>query len=582
MKLREFLIVTWYLILVTRSETVKNDRESLLRKAAEQLERLAPYRREIVADNQGEVDLSNSPEIWRFPEDQNRLDEIKSDADQRGSPWLVISDILSAEQDATKKTDDEKLVTIDVIADPKYNAMMQERIKRGFDIGSAGLLTSIAGGLLSGVASASSSSAGKAIAGSSQSAFSAPVYGAPAVEHTYSYVEKPFGPWDFKKAIFGTLFQALKAIGGGVLALKGQLVKGGGYLLAGKSKVVTKAGDVITSFGKSLAASALVEPKPYPPETYYDHPPVPNIGHDANYPGSTNSDDYSETHNDYSSHHIYGVPSDDTSQGGLLIVTPTKSDLDDHNDQRTNVVTQEKPDLSKLEESFGGPAKGSAVTNLLNSVPKGSVGLKDETVDQDNSKVNPYPPVQHPASTYGTPNYGNTVQNYASGQEHTQQQPQLSSHHHFPYLDDPNLSNQQNVVYPPLQYPASPSASYDSSKLPYNDDGETSVYASLSIDTEPQISPLKVSLLPSALELPKLQPPVDFHGPQFANHLHGSLGGPLRVPLLNPMPSAYHWQSQGSLIPTLKTLNHKRNVLQRRAFAKRLALYSMLQKMRFY
>lgn len=186
-QLREFLIVTWCSIIVARSETVtKNDRETLLRKAAEQLERLAPYRRG--ADNREEVDLSNLSEIWRSPEDQNRQDETKSDADQRGSPWEVISDILSTESDATKKTDDEKLVTIDVIADPRYAAMMQERIKRGFDAGSASLLTGIAGGLLSGIASASSSSAGKALASSSQSASHVPVYGAPAVEHTYSVI----------------------------------------------------------------------------------------------------------------------------------------------------------------------------------------------------------------------------------------------------------------------------------------------------------------------------------------------------------------------------------------------------------
>ncbi|KAM0735375.1 hypothetical protein ACS0PU_010523 [Formica fusca] len=594
MKLREFLIVTWCSIIVARSETAKNDRETLLRRAAEQLERLAPYRRS--ADNREEIDLSN-PDVWRSPEDQNHLDETKSDADQRGSPWEVISDILSTESDATKGIDDEKLVTIDVIADPKYAAMMQERIKRGFDAGSAGLLTSIAGGLLSGVASASSSSAGKALASSSQSGYHAPVYGTPTVEHTYSYAEKPFGPWDFKKAIFGTVFQALKAIGGGVLALKGQLVKGGGYLLAGKGKVVSKAGDVITSFGKSLAASALTEPKPYPPDTYYDHPPVQNIGHDPSYSGPPpSSDDYSEAPNDYSPE-TYRVPTDDNGQGGLLIVTPTKSDLDDQNDQRTNVVVQEKPDLSKLEESFGGPAKGSTVVNLLNSVPKGSVGSKDQTVNQDNSNVNPYPPAQHPAPIYGTPNhqpanqdnaaqnYGNTVQKYPSVQDNAYQLPQLPLHHHF-HLGDPNLSIQPNIDYSPLQhiqYPANPAVSFDSIKLPH-DDGGTSVYSSLSIDTEPQIAPLKVSLLPGALDLPKLQPHVDFHGqPQFANHLQGTLGGPLKVPFLNPVPSAHYWQDQGSLVPTFKTLNpfHKRNVLQRRAFAKRLALYSSLQKMRF-
>lgn len=72
------------------------------------------------------------------------------------------------------------------------------------------------------------------------------------------------------------MFQALKAIGGGVLALKGQLVKGGGYLLAAKGKVVSKTGDVITSFGKHLTSSVATYPAPYPPDTYtYEqHPPA--------------------------------------------------------------------------------------------------------------------------------------------------------------------------------------------------------------------------------------------------------------------------------------------------------------------
>lgn len=268
-------------------------------------------------------------------------------------------------------------------------------------------------------------------------------------------------------------------------------------------------------------------------------------------------------------------------------MTPTKSDLDD---QHTNVVAQEKPNLSKLEESFGGPGKGPTVANLLNSVPKGSVGSQDQTVNQD-SNVNPYPSAQQPAPTYGTPNhdiaaqnYGNTVQNFPSGQDNAYQQPLL--HHHLPYLGDPTSLNQPSVDYSLLQqfqYPANPTALFDSLKLPH-DDGGTSVYSSLSIDTEPQIAPLKVSLLPGSFDLPKLKPHVNFHGQsQFANHLHGDLGSPLKVPLLNPAPSAYYWQDQGSLAP-FKTLNHlyKRNVLQRRAFGKRLALYSSLQKMKFY
>lgn len=76
------------------------------------------------------------------------------------------------------------------------------------------------------------------------------------------------------------MFQALKAIGGGVLALKGQLVKGGGYLLAAKGKVISKTGDVITSFGKHLTSSVATYPASYPSDvyTYEQHPPVQDIG----------------------------------------------------------------------------------------------------------------------------------------------------------------------------------------------------------------------------------------------------------------------------------------------------------------
>ena len=277
----------------------------------------------------------------------------------------------------------------------------------------------------------------------------------------------------------------------------------------------------------------------------------------------------------------------DNGQGGLLIVTPTKSDLDKNNDQQTHVAVLKNPD----------PTKSSVIKNLLNSVPKGSFDSKDQTVaGQDsltNNNVNSYPPTQHPVSTYGVPeryptNYNDPTHNY--GQDNPQdgayQRPELSqvtSHHHFPNLD-PNLLIQPNVEYPPLQqiqYPNSHGSLLDPSKLPHDD---TSVYASLSVDTKPQIAPLKISLLGHSdfLDLPKLQPHVDFYGqPQFMNHLHDSLGGPLRVPLLSPMPSAYYWRSQGSLIPTsaFDTLDNfrKRNI-QRRAFAKRLARYASLQR----
>lgn len=166
---------------MVQSETVENEQETLLKKAAEQLERLALFRR--TAETQDEPDVSKLLETWKSSVDQNHLEE-KNDADQ-DVPWDVL-EILpeQTESDAAKRIDDEKMITIGVIADPKYTEMMQERIKRGYNAGSASLLTSIAGGVLSGIASTSSGSAAQASVGSSQPK---PVYGAPA-EHTYSVI----------------------------------------------------------------------------------------------------------------------------------------------------------------------------------------------------------------------------------------------------------------------------------------------------------------------------------------------------------------------------------------------------------
>lgn len=178
-------MVTWCSIIVVRSEIVESDQETLLKKAAEQLERLTPYRRTA---EERESELSSLLKTWKSSVEQNQLDGTKSDADQNVS-W-EISEVLpeQAEPDTTKRIDDQKMITISVIADPRYAALMRDRIKRGFDVGSASLLTSIAGGVLSGVASASSGSAAKASAGSSESAYK-PVYGAPTVEHAYSVID---------------------------------------------------------------------------------------------------------------------------------------------------------------------------------------------------------------------------------------------------------------------------------------------------------------------------------------------------------------------------------------------------------
>lgn len=46
-----------------------------------------------------------------------------------------------------------------------------------------------------------------------------------------------FDGWSLKKSIMNTLLQAVKAIAGGITALKGQLIKGSGYLVSASGKV---------------------------------------------------------------------------------------------------------------------------------------------------------------------------------------------------------------------------------------------------------------------------------------------------------------------------------------------------------
>ncbi|XP_014251976.1 formin-G [Cimex lectularius] len=95
-----------------------------------------------------------------------------------------------------------------------------------------------------------------------------------------SYGTKSFSLWSFKKAILNALIQAVKAITGGVLALKGQLVKVKGHIVAAKGKLLETKGDAITEFGKHLATKALLTPVHL---SNYDHSgpahgPYPSAG----------------------------------------------------------------------------------------------------------------------------------------------------------------------------------------------------------------------------------------------------------------------------------------------------------------
>ncbi|XP_058063310.1 putative lysozyme-like protein [Anopheles bellator] len=151
------------------------------------------------------------------------------------------------------------------------------RIKRsgiGSGSGSFDLLSGLKKTLLSGIGSASAS----LVAGSSSSSLSSgsghASGGSSGGEGGHSYgsssshsYEKPhdeshFDGWSLKKSILNTLFQAVKAITGGVTAIKGQLIKGSGYLVSGAGKLIATGGDAVTGVGKKIALSAhLIPPK---------------------------------------------------------------------------------------------------------------------------------------------------------------------------------------------------------------------------------------------------------------------------------------------------------------------------------
>lgn len=62
----------------------------------------------------------------------------------------------------------------------------------------------------------------------------------------------------------GSVFQAAKAITGGVLAIKGQLLKAKGHAVVAKGKLLQTKGDAITVFGKNVATHAFdVHPQPH-------------------------------------------------------------------------------------------------------------------------------------------------------------------------------------------------------------------------------------------------------------------------------------------------------------------------------
>ncbi|KAI5702573.1 hypothetical protein M8J76_015489 [Diaphorina citri] len=104
--------------------------------------------------------------------------------------------------------------------------------------------------------------------------------------------------YDYKKHILAALFQAVKAITGGVVALKGQVLKIGGHLITWKGKFLVKKGDQISDFGREVAAKALLSPVHH----HHHHSPVVYSA-----PTSFGSSAYASAQASHSSSHAHDL-----------------------------------------------------------------------------------------------------------------------------------------------------------------------------------------------------------------------------------------------------------------------------------
>ncbi|CAK9831448.1 hypothetical protein ANTRET_LOCUS8439 [Anthophora retusa] len=608
-------------IMAVLSENTESSEQALRARASAQLERLAPYRR--TSSDQISID-----EQWQLLENAAKDPGIKELSEQQAFEiYRILPEHL--QRDIANKVGGNRAM-IELLANPKYMEMMQDRIKRsgskrevynqdGYESppegyppheeyggyapepygdhygggypqnsgsdsgaiikGSTSLIGGIAKGIIGGLVSASgSASKGSSSISASSSQSSAQSSAASSGEHrkpeygqVYSYGDKAFDVWDFKKAIISTLMQAIKAISGGVIALKGQLLKGSGYLVSTKGKIMTKTGDAITTLGRNIAKSAAYPSHPQPVHSgySYEHPPE---GHEESYDGPPPSiEEYGEPNEEYHGSSNYESPSDVDDQAGLLIVKPTKPDDHDHH---TVDLDAEKPSLTPLEDNYHGPPPNLPHKEIENTV----TGNDYQNYNHGEHVIKTSHPPDHPPSSYNVPLHQLSLNDY-NGHEYPTYPPLASGsplNLHAPY------SIQQSVEYPPLhvQYGFPNKGNFDLSNgdTPSND---LSVYSSLSIGVDPEIDSIKISTVKhgGGIETTKLQPQTNIHNVPLLPNSYGSLQEPLKIPLLKPYTP--YWPNQGLLQPLttfdMHGLYRKRSSAQRRRstseVAKRMRLH---------
>ncbi|CAL7951463.1 unnamed protein product [Xylocopa violacea] len=620
MKLLALLALGCCSTIVVLSEGAGSTEQALQERASAQLERLAPYRK--TSQVQG-----TSDEQWQFLENLAKKSGIeKLSGQQAFQIYRLLPEDMQV--NIANKVGGNRAM-IELLANPKYMELMQERIKRsgskrevynqdGYEAppdgypheeyegyppesygehygggypqssgsdsgsilkGSGSLIGGIAKGIIGGLVSASSSaskgsssiSASSSQSSAQSSSSSSDYKKKPEYGQVYSYGDQAFDVWDFKKAIISTLMQAVKAISGGVIALKGQLLKGSGYLVSTKGKMITKTGDAITTLGRNIAKSAVYRHSEPPHPSYlYDHPPAG--GHEDTYEGPPPSaGDYAEPSEGYHGNSNYESSSDVDDQAGLLIAKPTKPDDHDHSSPNLDAQKPAQPE----DDGYHGPPPILPSKDVKITVTGNVNGHQIFHQDNHDNLHSDKPP-----SSYDVPIHLNLVNDHTKGQGYPIYPPLTP--------DSPlNLQNpiaiQQSIEYPPihLQYvlPNKGSLDLPNEDVPSND---LSVYSSLSIDVEPNLEAIKISPLQheGGLELPKLQPHGNFHDLPLLPNSYPPLQEPLKIPLLNSYSTPY-WQNQDLLQPFANFNAH--GFYRRRSSApRRRSASEMAKRMRLH
>ncbi|XP_013200318.2 uncharacterized protein LOC106142916 [Amyelois transitella] len=194
-------------------------------------------------------------------------------------------------------------------------------------------------------------------------------------EHGYSYEpqSEKYDYWGLKKSIFYTLFQAVKAITGGVTILKGQLIKGGGALAATLGKVISVKGDAVSNLGKKIVSSAALSHKkphstpvygPPPPPAHVEYAPPP-----SGYGAPTAPAHYSHTGpsapTGFAAHkypaHLDGRGKLNGLHAGVLLLTPLGEASPSETHQATVSHTPLEPPPSIIHSVY------SAIKNAFSS-----------------------------------------------------------------------------------------------------------------------------------------------------------------------------------------------------------------------